>query len=117
MPAAVVKARENVVDVDVKNPAKENLGKIEEIMIDKLSGRVAYLVLSAGGFLGIGEKYFPLPWNSIKYDTNEDCFILNMDKERFKNAPGFDKNSWPDMADRQWGEKVSQYYGTRPYWE
>ncbi|CAN5269051.1 hypothetical protein BH10PSE19_BH10PSE19_18850 [soil metagenome] len=112
----VVKTAE-VIKVDVKNPAKENLGNIEEIMLDKLSGRVAYVVLASGGFLGMGEKYFALPWHSLHFDINENCFILNVDKEKIKNAPGFDKDNWPDMADRQWGQKVFDYYGTKPYWE
>jgi hypothetical protein len=113
----VVKAKDEVIDVTVKNPANENLGKICEIMLDKLSGQVAYAVLESGSFLGIGGKLFALPWNSINYDTNAECFILNVDKEKLKNAPGFDKDNWPDMANRHWGETVSQYYGVKSYWE
>lgn len=117
MAKSVVKAKDQVLDVDVKNRAKENLGTIEEIVLDKQSGLVAYVVLGAGGLLGIGEKYFALPWNSISYDPDEESFILNVDKEKLKNAPGFDKNHWPDMSDKQWGATIYQYYGTKPYWE
>lgn len=112
----VVKSTE-VVGVGVKNPKKESLGEIEEVMLDKRSGRAAYVVLSFGGFLGMGEKLFALPWNAISYDQNEDCFILDRSKESLKNAPGFDKDHWPDMADTQWGKSINEYYGTRPYWE
>jgi len=113
----VVKAKEEVIGVTVKNPADENLGEICEIMLDKESGRTAYAVLDSGSFLGMGGKLFALPWNSISYDPNKECFILNVDKEKLKNAPGFDKDHWPDMADRTWGESISQYYGAKSYWE
>lgn len=116
-PHHVVKASEEVIGIEVKNFSKEKLGEIEEIMLDKVSGRVAYVVLASGGFLGLGEKFFAIPWNAINYDPNEECFILNIDKDRLKNAPGFEKDNWPDMADKSWGRTVSDYYGTKPYWE
>lgn len=111
----IVKAKNQVIDVDVKNLTKENLGKICEIMLDKVSGRVAYIVLESGSFLGMGGKLFAIPWNAIHYDLNEDCFILNLDKEKLKNAPGFDKDHWPDVADRSWGETIAQYYSPSNY--
>jgi len=114
---AVVRASEDVKGKTVKNLSDENLGKLIEVMIDKISGKVAYVVLESGSFLGIGGKLFALPWHSLEYDPNKECFILNIDKERLKNAPGFDKDHWPNMADRQWGESVSKYYGTKNYWE
>jgi hypothetical protein len=113
--ATVVKTDE-VIGVDVKNLQHENLGEIEEIVLDKTKGIVRYVVLSFGGFLGLGDKYFALPWNAIHYDENEECFILNIDKERLKNAPSFDKNNWPDMSDRQFAEKIYTYYGSRADW-
>jgi sporulation protein YlmC with PRC-barrel domain len=100
----------------VVNFQKEDLGKIEHLMIDLESGRVAYAVLSFGGFLGMGDKLFAIPWSSLKVDTVEHRFILNVDKDRLKAAPGFDKEHWPDMADRTWGAKVYTYYGAKPYW-
>lgn len=113
----VVKIDKEVVGVKVINTANEDLGKIEEVMVDKFNGRVAYVVLDSGSFLGIGGKLFALPWNSIHYDKQKDCFKLDMDKERLKNAPGFDKDHWPDMADKTWGQTVSKYFNTKPYWE
>ncbi len=112
----VVKTKE-VVGVKVIDSAKESLGEIEEIMLDKLSGRVAYVVLSCGGFLGMGEKLFAVPWKAFHYDSEEDAFILNVDKEKFKKAPSFNKELWPDMEDRTWGQSVSDYYGTKSYWD
>jgi sporulation protein YlmC with PRC-barrel domain len=101
----------------VRNAAGEDLGKINEIMIDIPSGRVAYAVLSFGGFLGMGDKLFAVPWNALKVDEDEKCFILNVDKRTIENAPGFDKDNWPDMSDATWGSDLSTYYNVRPYWE
>jgi len=101
----------------VRNSAGEDLGKIEEFMIDLETGRVAYAVLSFGGFLGMGDKLFAVPWSALTLNTEEHEFLLNVDKEVLKKAPGFDKDNWPDMADRAWGAGVFKYYGQRPYWE
>ena len=114
-PRTCVKASD-VVGFKVKNAADENLGKIEEIILDKNNGCVRYVILSFGGFLGMGEKLFALPWKSLHYDPNKDCFILNVDKEKLKNAPGLDKDM-PNWADEQWGETIYQYYGVTPYWK
>jgi PRC-barrel domain len=102
---------------DVVNAQGEDLGVIKSIMIDVPSGRVAYAVLSSGGFLGIGDKLFAIPWNALTLDADNKCFVLNIDKERLKNAPGFDKDHWPSMADQRWATEVHSYYQTRPYWE
>jgi hypothetical protein len=81
-------------------------------MIDTRTGRVNYAVLSFGGFLGMGEKLFAVPWNALTLDTKNHRFILNVDKERLKSAPGFDKDHWPDMADPSWINQIHTYYGT-----
>jgi sporulation protein YlmC with PRC-barrel domain len=101
----------------VRNAAGESLGKIDEIMIDIPSGRIAYAVLSFGGFLGMGDKLFAVPWSALKVDEDEKVFILNVDKRTIEAAPGFDKNHWPDMSDTNWGNDISTYYKVRPYWE
>ncbi len=101
----------------VRNAMGESLGKIEELMIDIASGRIAYAVLSFGGFLGMGNKLFAIPWTALVLDTNERTFVLNVSKELLKSAPGFDKKDWPDMADPHWGADIHNYYGIRPYWE
>lgn len=100
----------------VRNRAGEDLGKIEDIMLDLDSGRVAYAVLSFGGFLGIGDKLFAVPWQSLELNAAEHEFILDVDKQTLENAPGFDKDNWPDMADTAWGAQVHQHYGQTPYW-
>lgn len=102
---------------NVCNVAGEDLGEIEEIMLDTRTGRVAYAVLSFGGFLGMGDKLFAIPWSALRLDPENKQFILNVDKSRLENAPGFDKDHWPRMADTTWGKDIHTYYGVRPYWE
>ena len=101
----------------VRNAAGEDLGKVDEIMIDIASGRIAYAVLSFGGILRMGNKLFAVPWSALRVDEDEKCFILDVDKKTLENAPGFDKDKWPDMTDTTWGSEVFRYYGATPYWE
>ena len=101
----------------VMNHQGDTLGEIEDIMLDVPRARIAYAVMSAGGFLGIGEKLFALPWSSLTLDTERKCFLLDADKERIKNAPGFDKDHWPSQADSSWQTEVNSYYQARPYWD
>jgi sporulation protein YlmC with PRC-barrel domain len=107
----VVKASA-VSGVDVKNIAGENLGKIIEVVIDKAHGKVSYLVLEFGGILGFGNKFFAIPWNQFTYNEEDDCFILNLDKERLKNAPGFDKDNWPNFTSPNVSTSIEQFYLT-----
>lgn len=101
----------------VENRAGEDLGKVDEIMIDIPSGRVAYAVISFGGILRMGNKLFAVPWEALTVDEDRKCFILDADKTTLENAPGFDKDNWPDMAEPTWGSQVYSHYGRRPYWE
>ncbi|HVR73732.1 MAG TPA: PRC-barrel domain-containing protein [Planctomycetota bacterium] len=106
-----------LVGESVENPVGENLGTIQDIMIDVSSGRIAYAVLSFGGFLGFGSKLFALPWSALKVDISRNIFVLEVPRERLEKAPGFDKDAWPDMADAVWARGVHSYYGVAPYWE
>lgn len=74
-----------------------------------------YAVLSFGGFLGMGEKLFAVPWSALTLDTATKSFKLNVDKDRLKTAPGFDKDHWPNMADATWAQTIHTYYGTKLY--
>lgn len=105
-----------LVGDEVYNPAGEHLGEIKEFMIDLDSGNIAYAVLSFGGFLGMGDKLFAIPWEALQLDTEQKRAILNVDKERLKNAPGFDKNDWPSTPDRTFIDRVHEYYGYEPYY-
>jgi sporulation protein YlmC with PRC-barrel domain len=101
----------------VRNAAGEDLGKVDEIMIDLATGRVAYVVVSFGGFLRMGNKLFAIPWDVFTIDQDEKNFLLNVDKQTLENAPGFDKDNWPDMADPTWGSRIYSHYGVTPYWQ
>ena len=105
------------IGMKVKNAAGEDLGDIKDVMIDFEAGHIAYAVLSFGGFLGLGDKLFAIPPDRFELSADGDTLILNVDKSKLENAPGFDKDNWPDMADRQWSTNVYNYYGSRPYWE
>jgi sporulation protein YlmC with PRC-barrel domain len=94
----------------------ETAGKVKDIMLDVHSGRVAYVVMSSGGFLGIGDRLFAIPWNALTLDTDRACFMLKVDALRVKDAPGFDQEHWPTMADQSWATSVHEYYGSEPYW-
>jgi sporulation protein YlmC with PRC-barrel domain len=111
-----VLSAESVKGDKVVNSKGENLGSIEEVMLDVNDDRIAYAVLSFGGFLGIGDKLFAVPWGALKLDAENERFILNEDKERLEQAPGFDKDQWPDFADRSFGTKVHDYYKVPTYW-
>jgi len=95
----------------VRNRAGEDLGKIEEIMLDLPTGQVAYAVLAFGGFLGIGDKLFAVPWRALTLNERDHEFILNVDRRQLEDAPGFNRDHWPDMADPNWGTQVDQFYG------
>ena len=97
-PGPEVMAASSFEGETVVNLQGETLGEVEEIMLDVRSGRIAYVVLAVGGLLGIGEKYFAVPWQALTLDTDRKCFVLDADKDRLKNAPGFDKDHWPRAA-------------------
>lgn len=112
-PGPYVMGADTLIGDDVYNQNGEDLGDIKEIMLDMRSGTVDYAVLSFGGFLGMGEKLFAVPWNALKLDPTNKRFILNIEKERLESAPGFDKDHWPDMADPAWVNEINAYYGTQ----
>jgi sporulation protein YlmC with PRC-barrel domain len=116
-PGPRIMAADTLEGDDVVNAQGEDLGEIKEIMIDVPSGRVAYAVLSFGGVLGLGDKLFAIPWHALQLDPENHRFVLDVDKERLKNAPGFDKDHWPSMADQRWATDIHSYYDARPYWE
>src|SRR5215475_2395890 len=105
------------IGANVENPQGQNLGDIKDIVIDRASGRIAYAVVSFGGFLGMGEKLFAVPWGAFSQpDANKEKFVLAVDKERLRNAPGFDDHNWPQMASREWVTSLYSYYNVPPYW-
>lgn len=111
-PGPSLMGADTLIGDSVVNGAEEDLGDIKEIMLDMHTGQVAYAVLSFGGFLGIGEKLFAVPWGALHLDTVNERFVLNVDKARLKNAPGFDPGAWPDMSDTAWAKQIHTFYGT-----
>ena len=106
-----------IIGEAVVNCQDENLGKIHELVFDAQDGRLAYAVLSFGGFMGMGNKLFAMPWKAFEFSKTENKLVLNVDKEKLKTAPGFDQDAkWPDFADRTWGSTIYKYYGYEPYW-
>lgn len=101
----------------VRNTRGEDLGKIEDFMIDLERGRIAYAVLSFGGVFGVGDKLFAVPWKALTIDTDRHAFLLDVPKERLRNAPGFDKDDWPDITSADWNTQIHSFYGTKPYWD
>ena len=117
-----------IIGETVYNRQYEDLGKIHELVIDAKEGYIAYAVLSFGGFMGMGNKLFAIPWKAFEFAKPEhtlleiaepgDLLMLNVDKEKLKAAPGFDQDAkWPDFADRTWGNSIYKYYGYDPYWK
>lgn len=105
----VVKSAE-VLGKKVLDSKMSELGKVEEIVFNKVTGETRYVVLSFGGFMGFGDKLYAIPWTSISYVPEEDGFILQVDKEKLKSAPGFDKNNWPNFADTTFIKSISDFY-------
>lgn len=107
-----------IIGEAVTNRQQEDLGKIHELVFDATDGRLTYAVLSFGGLMGMGTKLFAMPWRAFDFATDENKLVLDMNKEKLKAAPGFDPNgTWPDFADRAWGDTVHAYYGCSPYWK
>lgn len=100
----------------VINAAGEDLGQIEDIVADANSGRILYGVLSFGGLLGIGDKLFAIPWPSMRLSGDSKAFVLNIEKDRLKSAPGFAKDHWPNFADEQFATNTYKFYDQSPYW-
>lgn len=113
-PGPALMGADTLIGDTVVNGQEEDLGDIKEIMLDIRTGQVAYAVLSFGGFLGMGEKLFAVPWQALHLDTHNKRFILDVSKEHLKNAPGFDPDAWPDMSDISWSDQIHAFYGTSP---
>lgn len=107
----------SIIGTNVVNPAGDNLGDVKEVVIDPRTGKVAYAVISFGGFLGIGTKLFAVPFSALKYHPEDNEYALDVSKERLKDAPGFDPDHWPAMSDEKWNRDVYKYYDRAPYWE
>ena len=106
---------EKIIGSKVINVKGETLGKIEDLVVDIDTGRILYAVLDSGGFLGIGSKLFPVPWESLAALPSEGIFFLNQSKEQMEKAPAFEKKNLPDVGDMRWGEGILKHYGVPGY--
>lgn len=109
--------KKSIIGMRVINDASKDLGTIEDVILDTRNSRASYAILSFGGILGLGDKHFAIPWEALTFDLSERVAVIDIDRERLSNTPGFEKNNWPDVADAAWGAEVYKYYGYRPYWE
>jgi sporulation protein YlmC with PRC-barrel domain len=117
MRGPLVMSASTLIGERVVNSEGENLGKIEEIVIDVAQGRIGYAVLSFGAIPGFGGQLFAIPWDALGVDTDENVLILDIDPDVLRTAPGFDRHHWPDMTNAAWASKIHHFYGYRPYWE
>jgi hypothetical protein len=108
-------AASKVEGTNVYNRQGESLGAIYDVMIDKVSGQVAYAVMSFGGFFGMGESYHPLPWKVLNYDTNQAGYVVDLDKQRLQGAPSYSAENRPNWSDRGYTRRINDYYGVPPY--
>lgn len=110
-------AADQVEGTNIYNTAGESLGSVDDLMIDKVSGKIAYAVASFGGFLGIGDRHYPLPWEKLHYDTSMGGFVVDIDRRTLEGAPSYSDEETVGWDDPTWGKRVYDYYGTRPYWD
>jgi sporulation protein YlmC with PRC-barrel domain len=107
-------AASKVTGTSVYNPQGESLGSIYDVMLDKNSGKVSYAIMSFGGFLGIGEKYHPLPWHVMTYNDRFGGYVVSLDRNTLENAPSYGDSDVPDWSTRAYGDSIDQYYGGYP---
>jgi sporulation protein YlmC with PRC-barrel domain len=104
---------EDVEGTEVYDSAGKNIGEIDHLVIDKPSGRVAYAVMSFGGFMGLGHSHYPVPWSALNYDTSLNGFRTNITEQQLKDAPVFSDDSW---GDRDWEARTHRHYGVKDYY-
>jgi hypothetical protein len=109
-------ASDRVEGTVVRRMSGERIGTIQRLMIDKVSGNVAYAVLRFGGFLGIGDKHLPIPWSSLKYDSTTQAYHICISDAELANAPSYATDADFDWGDRSQERKLHDFYRARPYW-
>jgi len=105
---------DRVEGTPVYNTTGERLGHVEDVMLHKVSGKVAYAVISCGGFLGLGEKYLPMPWSLLTYDTDKNGYVVPVDRATLQEAPNFDAPVADD--DSEWRDRIHSHYNAPAYW-
>ena len=100
----------------VENAAQENLGTLHDIVLDVVSGKIVYGILSYGGFLGLGDRHLAIPWSRLAVDEVNQRILVNIERETLENSPEYDHENPPDISDPSWGSKVHDHFGAPPYW-
>ncbi len=109
----LISGKDDVKGTKVYNPAGDDLGHIDDILIDPASGKIVYGLLQFGGFLGIGSDYHPVPFAKLRYDSTLEGYVTDLTKEQLEGAPAYEDN-W--RSDRDWQQRSYDHYGVRPYW-
>ena len=109
--------KRSILGMKVISTQGDSLGRIEDVILDTRDNRLAYAILSFGGILHMGDRHFAIPWEALTFDLSEKVAVLKIDKDRLRHAPGFDKNGWPDVSDKNWHKAVYGHYGYKPYWK
>jgi len=99
---------EDVHGTEVYGQDRKNIGEIDHLIIDKVSGRVVYVVVSFGAFMGLGHSHYPIPWGALTYDPSLDGFLTNITEQQLRDAPDFSDDSWED---RDWAARTHRHYG------
>jgi sporulation protein YlmC with PRC-barrel domain len=107
---------DRVEGTDVYNTGGEHLGSIDDLILDKVSGKVIYAVMSFGGFLGIGEKYHPVPWSMLNYSDDKDGYVVPLDRSQLEKAPAYNRDELR-FGERRWDQSVYNHYNQTPYWQ
>jgi sporulation protein YlmC with PRC-barrel domain len=113
----VVLSASTLIGDPVRNPEGEDLGKLEEIMLDLNDSRVSYGVVSFGGVLGMGSKLFAIPWSLLKVDTDQKCVVVEVERGVLESAPGFEKDDWPQITSLEWINNIYTHFNLPAYWE
>lgn len=100
----------------VFNRQDQRLGSVHNFMVDKVTGQVAYAVMSFGGFLGMGQSYHPMPWKVLDYDTRLGGYVVDLDRDKLEKAPSYIASDMPNWSDRTYGNQIDKYYGNPAYW-
>ena len=116
-PSGRLIAAKQVQGTSVFGATLDKIGAIEDVMIDKASGRIAYAILSFGGFLGIGDRYFPVPWEKLTYNTELGGYVTDIGRDVLEGAPSYSDRAAGPWHDDAWGQDVYSYYGTHPFWD
>lgn len=107
---------QKVIGTTVKDASGATIGKVEDIVLDKLSNNIMFAVVSFGGFLGIGEKYHPLPWSTLDYDEDEGGYVVNLTRQQLESAPSYSMDEITRSDGAQFREQVYDHYQAKRYW-